>query len=339
MKRLLFIVLSIVCADILSAQAVADVVLTQEQTRMRIDYAISSQIETYLYASRDSGKTYIPIRQLTGNYGLQTVSGRNTVYWDALGEWGEFSSDVTVKVVIPDTIRRIVIADVPFTFVYVQGGTYMMGASDTKKKSLSDAPHQVTVSSFYIATTEVTQRQWQAVMADKRPVSKKNMPVNFVSYNDAQLFVQQLSNLTGMRIDIPTEAEWEYAARGGVRTRNYRFAGSNNSHEVAWIGRMPTEDNDYNPINPVAKKRPNEIGLYDMTGNLYEWCRDWYASYDTNFKVNPEGPKQGEHRVARGGSWQNKSGECEVHSRFHFPPSNRMSDTGLRIVIYPEFGK
>ena len=335
MKRLLFIVFSFACAVTLTAQAVADVVLSQENTRMRIDYALSAQVETFIYASRDSGRTFVPIKQLTGNYGYQTVAGRNTAYWDALGEWGEFTADVLVKVVVPDTIIQLMIGDVPFTFVYVQGDTYTMGAGDAKKIAASDLPHRVTIRSFYMATTEVTQRQWQAVMADKRPVvTKKTMPVNLVSYEDALLFVKQMSKMTGLHIDIPTEAEWEYAARGGIRTQNYRFSGSNNAYEVANIGRTPNEDNDYNPVICVAAKHPNELGLYDMTGNLLEWCRDWYGPYDTDFSVNPIGPQQGEHRVARGGSWQYKANESRVNARFHFPPANRMADTGLRIVMY-----
>lgn len=120
MKRLLSSVCLLACAVTLTAQAVADVVLSQESTRMRIDYALSAQMETFFYASKDSGRTYVPIKQLTGNYGLQTVSGRNTVYWDALGEWGEFT------------------ADVPFTFVYVQGGTYTMGTGDAKTIPATD---------------------------------------------------------------------------------------------------------------------------------------------------------------------------------------------------------
>lgn len=340
MKRLLSSVCLLACAVTLTAQAVADVVLSQESTRMRIDYALSAQMETFFYASKDSGRTYVPIKQLTGNYGQQTVSGRNTVYWDALGEWGEFTADVTVKVVVPDSVKQFMVADVPFTFVYVQGGIYTMGAGDAKTIPATDTPHRVTVNSFYIATTEVTQRQWQAVVADKRPVvTERTMPVSLVSYEDALHFVQQLSQLTGLHIAIPTEAEWEYAARGGIRTHNYRFAGSNKVGEVAYVGRTPTEDNDYNPVSQVADKQPNELGLYDMTGNLLEWCRDWYAPYQVEFAVNPEGPAKGEHRVARGGSWRYKANESQVNARFHFSPANRMADTGLRIVIYPDYEK
>lgn len=340
MKRLLYTVGLLACTVTLSAQAVADVILSQEQTRMRIDYALSAQIETYIYASRDSGRTYVPIKQLTGNYGSQAVAGRNTVYWDALGEWGEFTADVIVKVVVPDSLKQVIVNDVPFSFVYVQGGTYTMGATEAKKISANDTPHRVTVSSFYIGVTEVTQQQWQAVMADKRAVvSKKVLPISLVSYEDARLFVQKMSQLTGLHIDIPTEAEWEFAARGGIRTHNYRFAGSNKAGDVASLGRTPNEDNDYNPISRVAGKDPNEIGLYDMTGNVLEWCRDWYGSYDTEFTVNPEGPAQGEHRVARGGSWRFKAAESQVYARFHFSPANRMADTGLRIVMYPDFEK
>ena len=220
--------------------------------------------------------------------------------------------------------------------VYVSGGTFTMGATS---EQVSDAwddekpAHQVTVSSFYMGKYEVTQSQWEAVMGSNPSDFKgSNLPVEQVSYEDAVIFCLKLSSLTGRTYRLPTEAEWEYAARGGNQSRGYKYSGSNDLSSVAW-----SLDNSGGTTHAVGTKRANELGLYDMSGNVLEWCSDWYNYdyYRNSPQTNPQGASSGEWRVYRGGSWFYDASRCRVSVRFSDTPSNSSSEIGFRVVLEP----
>jgi formylglycine-generating enzyme required for sulfatase activity len=165
--------------------------------------------------------------------------------------------------------------------VLVEGGTFNMGNKDFP------SPHKVTLSSFSIGKYEVTQEQWEAIMGYNYSRFKdcKNCPVENVSWDEAQKFILKLNDATGKKYRLPTEAEWEYAARGGNKSKGYLFSGSNTLDDVAWY-----EENNGKKTHPVGTKTPNELGIHDMSGNVWEWCSDWYGDYSSLPQTNPKGP-------------------------------------------------
>ena len=248
---------------------------------------------------------------------------------------------------------------VSFTMVKVEGGTFTMGATSEQGSDASDdekPAHQVTVSSFSIGQTEVTQELWQAVMGynpswfngtgNSKYESSHNenygtnlkRPVESVSWDDCQSFLRKLNQLTGKNFRLPTEAEWEYAARGGSKSRGYKYSGSNNQGNVAWYwNNIPSHKKGANGYGtqPVATKSPNELGLYDMCGNVWEWCSDWYGDeyYASSPSSNPRGPGSGSYRVRRGGCWGGSTGGCRVTLRVNASPDSRYEDLGLRLAL------
>ena len=226
--------------------------------------------------------------------------------------------------------------------VFVEGGTFMMGqiADEDITRALADSidddsprvdelpVHQVTVSDFYISKFEVTQQQWIAVMGNNPSYFGQggNYPIDNVSWDDVQLFLTELNRLTGENYRLPTEAEWEYAARGGKYSRGFRYSGSDSVDEVAWY----TEDN-LEQMNCVGLKKANELGLYDMSGNAFEWCFDWFAPYSNQSQTNPKGVAMGEHHILRGGSWKHSSNGCRVSFRSRIE-TKHLNKCGFRIV-------
>jgi formylglycine-generating enzyme required for sulfatase activity len=193
--------------------------------------------------------------------------------------------------------------------------------------------HQVTLSNYYIGETEVTQAQWRSVMGSNpsRFSGCDACPVEEVSWNDVQEFISRLNNLSGgARYRLPTEAEWEYAARGGSQSRSYQYAGSNYLDEVAWY-----DDNSGGKTHAVKGKKSNELGLYDMSGNVREWCSDWYGSYSSGSQTNPVGASSGSLRVGRGGSWLYDPAYCRVADRYGNAPDYRYSLLGFRLARTP----
>ena len=222
---------------------------------------------------------------------------------------------------------------VKFKMVKVEGGTFTMGAT---KEQGSDAwddekpAHQVTLSDYYIGETQVTQALWKAVMGNNPSFWKgDNMPVQ-VSWDEAQEFIKKLNGVTGRTFRLPTEAEWEYAARGGKKSNRYRYSGSYNIDEVAWY-----DGNSRGKTHPVKEKKANELGLYDMSGNVYEWCNDMYGKYNRAAQTNPQGPDEDSSRVLRGGGWSSNAWRCRVSSRFYYGPMYQNDLVGFRLVMCP----
>jgi formylglycine-generating enzyme required for sulfatase activity len=179
-----------------------------------------------------------------------------------------------------------------------------------------------------IGETEVTQELWQAVMgSNPSDFSGTNLPVEQVSWNDCQTFITKLNELTGKTFRLPTEAEWEYAARGGNKSKGYKYAGSNTLGNVAWY------TNNSSKTNPVKQKQANELGLYDMSGNVWEWCQDGYGSYSSAAQTNPTGPTSVSSRVDRGGGWISDAGRCRVSFRAAGTPTIARNYLGMRLAL------
>ena len=221
---------------------------------------------------------------------------------------------------------------VSFAMVPVAGGTFTMGATSeqgTNIDSNEKPTHQVTLSSYMIGKTEVTQELWLAVMGSKPSYFRgDNLPVEQVSWDDCQKFITKLNALTGKNFRLPTEAEWEYAARGGNMSQGYKYSGSNEIGDVAWY-----DNNSGNKTHSVATKAPNELGIYDMSGNLWEWCSDWYGSYSSTAQTNPTGPDSGSNRIIRGGSWGHDLLDCRVAIRGAIGQTSRSIGFGLRLAF------
>ena len=229
--------------------------------------------------------------------------------------------------------QTFMVKGVEFKMIKVEGGTFRMGATSEQGRYVAydEKPvHYVTLSDYHIGETEVTQELWQAVMGSNPSYFKgdNQRPVENVSWDDCQEFIKKLNRLTGKKFRLPTEAEWEYAARGGKYSRGYKYSGSNNADEVAWY-----HDNSGYETNPVKTKKANKLGLYDMIGNVCEWCNDWYGYYQSNSQTNPTGPSEGEIRVLRGGSWDYRDRFVRVSGRGGSTPDGRYNDHGLRLAL------
>ena len=209
--------------------------------------------------------------------------------------------------------------------VYVSDGTFIMGGDESSDQTPT---HSVTLSSYYICKYEVTQALWRAVMGSNPSKFKgDNLPVEQVSWNDCQTFINRLNNYTGRNFRLPTEAEWEFAARGGNYSRRYKYSGSNYIGDVAWY----CDNSDR--THPVGTKQANELGLYDMSGNVWEWCSDWYGSYSSYSQSNPTGATSGYGRVERGGNWCGYARVCRSSFRYCDSPVFRDDYLGLRLVL------
>ena len=247
--------------------------------------------------------------------------------------YGEQKSFTTLE---EDLENQVVsVNGVSFTMIAVEGGTFNMGATSEQggDADSDEYPvHSVTLSDYYIGETEVTQELWEAVMGSNPSDFSGNpqRPVEMVSWDDCKEFITNLNNLTGINFRLPTEAEWEYAARRGNGSQGYKYSGSNTISDVAWYN-----GNSGSETHNVKTKSPNELGIYDMSGNVFEWCEDWYGGYSSGSQTNPTGPSSGFFRVLRGGSWYSNTKACRVSNRSNDSPGSRYSRYGFRVVCLP----
>ena len=317
---------------------------------------LKEDYETWVYLTHGSrqmqvtAKNYLPLMIKFADYGVESVE-KNRTYVLVLNQMGMSSNpaDVSTTVstvsvspvqvpavpsnTISDDVITIPVKDgICIEMVKVEGGTFMMGAtSEMKNPNSNEKPvHQVTLTNdYYMGKYEVTQALWQAVMGSNPSEYKgDNLPVETVSWNDCQKFISKLNSLTGRMFRLPTEAEWEYAARGGKESRGYQYSGSSNISDVAWY-----DENSGSKTHPVGTKQANELGIYDMTGNVWEWCSDWYSSYSSSSQTNPTGSDSGSARVSRGGGWFNDASYCRLSVRFYYTPDFRLDILGLRLAL------
>lgn len=225
----------------------------------------------------------------------------------------------------------ITVKGVSFKMILVEGGTFTMGAPSKHDSDAADETptEEVTLSSYYIGETEVTQALWEAVMGSNPSRFKgENLPVDRVSWYDCQEFIKKLNALTGKIFRLPSEAEWEFAARGGNKSRDYIYSGGNDIDEVAWYDEY--NDGPNYTTHAVKTKKPNELGIYDMSGNVREWCSDWYGNYIPDRVKDPENRSC---RVLRGGSFNRGAGRCMVSFCDGDHPGSTRDCYGLRLVL------
>ena len=280
---------------------------------------------TPLVANLSFGTHKVELRRGTKTVSKQinvsTTGGNNEIRL-GFGPQPQWASNVTPE-------QKRVLEKLVNDMVKVSGGTFTMGATSEQGSDFNSderPTHQVTLSDYYIGKYEVTQEQWKAVMGSNPSEFKgANKPVEQVSWYNCQEFVERLNELTGLKFRLPTEAEWEYAARGGNKSKGYKYSGSNIIGDVAWSWDNSTHE--------VGTKAPNELGLYDMSGNVMEWCSDWYGGYSSSSQSNPTGPSSGSFRVRRGGSWGGSAQYCRVANRGSNTPRDRYYLLGFRLVI------
>ena len=237
---------------------------------------------------------------------------------------------------IPDSLQvlRIKVGEVAFDMQKVEGGLFIMGGTPEQHNEVisTDLPtHTVSLHTYYIGTTEVTQGLWQAIMPEwyiSDEWNIPNQPITDITWYDCQEFIHRLDSITGLPFRLLTEAEWEFAARGGNVSRGYRFAGGNKIEDVSW-GLSNAGFRKHN----VGERKPNELGLYDMTGNVSEWCLDWYGMYHLGTEPNPQGATEGELKVVRGGSFDNCKDNSYLSRREYYNPNEAMNYCGFRLAL------
>ena len=235
-----------------------------------------------------------------------------------------------------DTTVVINVKGAVFTMILVEGGTFEMGATEEQGHDDPDENeypvHVVNLSPYYICQTEVTQDLWTIVMGTNPSLILGDMtlPADCIKWDMCQDFIHALNEYLDNKFEIrmPTEAEWEFAARGGNKSLGYKYSGSDDVDEVAWY-----ESNSDKKTHPVGTKKPNELGIYDMSGNIWEWCSDWIGAYQPEEQTNPVGPAEGSHHVMRGGSWTYGHTFCRVSRRNYISNVIAASNCGLRLAM------
>ena len=317
-----------------------------------VDYKTS---EYWVYMPKDSKRLtlkleeYLPLDVTFSDFGINKLESKMTymltVIKEPIGNVSQAQTEIKTEEPIDETQSlEFSVSGVTFKMVHVAGGTFTMGASlsDAEARDDESPRHIVIVNDFYLGSCEVTQALWRAVMGSE--VSNNggwqsdlgrgnNYPVYKVTWNECIAFINRLNTLlakqlNGKKFCLPTEAEWEYAARGGQKSKGYKYSGSNNLGSIAWYA-----DNSNKKAHQVGQKAPNELGLYDMLGNVWEWCQDWKGSYGKATQKNPQGPSSGTERVFRGGSCNYQSRFCRVSRRSGFGPDSIPGFIGLRLAL------
>lgn len=241
-------------------------------------------------------------------------------------------SDVSRSLNNSSSSISIPVKGLKIEMVLVEGGTFTMGAHDNQLSEASNdeqPSHKVTLSNYYIGKYEVTQKLWKAIMGKNPSIDEgDNLPVECVNWNDCQTFITKLNKLTGKKFRLPTEAEWEFSARGGNNTKCFKYSGSDNIDDIAWY-----DGNSSKKLHQVGTKSPNELGLYDMTGNVSEFVKDWYTAYHDEPQTNPTGPSSGSYNISRGGGFGFDAKECRTSARVGAVPDMRMRAIGFRLVL------
>ena len=324
-----------VCAFAM-AQKVSDVSFTLRADTLQIIYSLdkSADIRVRLV---ESGRYSEPLQGFTGAVGEKVKAG-NGLVMTAVGLpeiRGIDSADLAFVVEVDDGSVLVQLDSLLFRMMPVAGGSFVMGCAHPRGEHntyTDEIPtHKVTVDSFYIGQHEVTQALWTAVMGSNPSKWKGNdsLPVEQVTWNDVQIFIARLSQLTGYRFRLPTEAEWEFAARGGNRSHKTNYPGTRGKlDEYCWYG-----NNSHGHSHVVGQLKPNELGLYDMGGNVMEWCSDWMEPYTKEEQVNPQGPKQGDNRILRGGCFNSPTWGCSVYERSWYLPEFGYPFYGFRLAI------
>ena len=302
--------------NIVKSQSYSNVRIDQDGLSINILYDMNGKLnrgdKVALTYSVDNGNNYFFIDDANGDIGSNILAGKNN----------EIQWSVVDKNYIIDNVIRFRIVTIPKGMVYVDGGGFSRSAF-TKNNNLKE--YSVQISSFLMDQTEVTQREYRQVMGENASdyAGCMDCPVENISWFDAVTYAKKV----GKR--LPTEAEWEFAANGGTYSNNsLKFSGSNNINKVAWYLKNTKAK------QPVGQKVPNKLGLYDMTGNVWEWCSDWYDQgyYQISPELNPTGPKFGIEKVVRGGSWLSNSDFCKTTKRYKLKPDYRDINFGFRCV-------
>ena len=311
------VLLTVLLTAPVMSQSFSNVRAKQDGLSITIQYDMSGKLfrgdKIALTYSIDNGKNYSIIKDAEGDLGSNVLPGKNNEI-----NWLLIDKDFIIGKIINFRIVAI-----PDGMVYVDGGQFTRIGINDKKKEKTE--HSITIGSFLMDETEVTQREYRHVMGKYASdyTGCMECPVENVSWFDAMEYARMI----GKR--LPTEAEWEFAARGGARANHvYEYSGSNKIDDVAWY-LSNTESKQ-----PVGKKKPNAIGLYDMSGNVWEWCSDWF--HDDYFQIakneNPQGPDYGTEKVVRGGSWFSNEVFCNVSRRYKLKPDYRDTNFGFRCV-------
>ncbi|MCQ2260155.1 MAG: formylglycine-generating enzyme family protein [Bacteroidales bacterium] len=311
---------------------------TSEASGYDVSFSCNVSSATMYIDGRSSGSPSGSMYLRTGSHQIKvTAEG----YEDYTGSFTVSSSSRRVSI---DLRRKqaeasfsggvLRVGSVTYSFVRVRAGSFTMGATSEQENPWDDEKpaHRVTLTSdYWMGATEVTQALWKAVMGSNPSMFQgDDLPVESVSWDDCQDFLEKLNRITGKRFRLPTEAEWEYAARGGGSSRGYQYAGGSNVGNVAWY-----YGNAGGETHPVGQLRANELGLYDMSGNVWEWCQDWYGKdyYSSGSQTNPTGPSSGSHRVLRGGTWYSDAWISRSSIRNCVTPDFRNSRFGFRLVL------
>ena len=355
MKRLLlFLVLSSYLLP-LRAQQVSNVAFTLRGDTLRITYSLDRKADICVRVALSGGPYTEPLKGLEGAVGKGVLPGDSlTITAVSLPEIrGEKAETLDFLVEVDDGAKLVYVplngqqslgaggtdrGRVMFRMMPVEGGSFTMGCTRPKgeKHTYADElpTHRVTVNSFYMGQFEVTQELWKAVMGTNpsKWTGNDSLPVEQVSWNEAQIFIARLSQITGFRFRLPTEAEWEFAARGGNRSHGTVYPGAASMlFETCWYG-----SNSDGHSHPVGRLRPNELGIYDMGGNVMEWCSDWMTAYSDQPQNCPQGPKHGENRILRGGCFNSPTWGCSVFERSWYLPDFGYSWCGFRLVLDQE---
>lgn len=350
MKHSVLLLAMLTCGVLLQAQNITNIHFSRVNREVVLTYDLDRNADIRIQVSTNGGKTFGDyIENYSGDAGRNVQAGtqRTVLFYDLPDLrsipyvldtfaglcWAD--TNIVFNVEVDDGSVDIPVNDLRIRMIRVDGGSFMMGCTrpNAVKHTYEESKpvHRVTVDTFYMAKYEVTQRLWREVM-DNNPSRWKgndSLPVEQVSYQDAQIFIARLSQITGYRFRLPTEAEWEYAARGGRYSKDCVFPGANGDPgSVAWYGM-----NSGNHTHVVGRLKPNELGLHDMAGNVWEWCSDWFGDYPDSPQDNPRGPRKGEHRILRGGCINSPSWGCAVFDRSWYEPEFGYGFNGFRLVL------